>query len=107
MTLNTPQTPSDTFVLELGEEPLEFTDLARWTTSEAGYVRLRDLFLTPEYQGRGIGSRLVNEELAKARRLGKPLRLRVLKDNRARALYRRLGFTDCGETKTQYWMEIA
>ncbi len=36
MTLNTPQSPSDTFVLELGEEPLEFTDLMRWTTSEAG-----------------------------------------------------------------------
>lgn len=36
MTLNTATTPSDTFVLQLGDAPLEYGDLIRWTTSEVG-----------------------------------------------------------------------
>ena len=36
MTLNTPQTPSDTFVLDLGRKPLEYGELTRWTESEVG-----------------------------------------------------------------------
>jgi dipeptidyl aminopeptidase/acylaminoacyl peptidase len=36
LTLNTPQTPSDSFVLELGEGPLEHGELVRWTYSEVG-----------------------------------------------------------------------
>jgi len=36
MTLNTPQTPSDTFVLDLQEGALEYGDLTRWTESEVG-----------------------------------------------------------------------
>jgi len=47
MTLNTPQTPSDVFVLELGGEPLAHGALARWTWSEIGGLD-RDRFVTPE-----------------------------------------------------------
>lgn len=36
MTLNTPATPSDTFVLELGPDPLDHGVLTRWTMSEVG-----------------------------------------------------------------------
>lgn len=54
---------------------------------------------------RGVGSHVVRQELEKARELGVPLRLRVLKQSQAIALYERLGFTRCGETLTQYWME--
>ena len=36
MTLNTAKTPSDTFVLELGSDPLDHGELVRWTTSEVG-----------------------------------------------------------------------
>lgn len=36
MTLNTATTPSDTFVLALGDSPLEYGELTRWTTSEVG-----------------------------------------------------------------------
>ena len=36
MTLNTALTPSDTFVLSLGESPLEAGELVRWTHSEVG-----------------------------------------------------------------------
>ena len=36
ITLNTPTTPSDTFVLELGQAPLDHGSLVRWTYSEVG-----------------------------------------------------------------------
>ena len=36
MTLNTATTPSDTFVLALGDDPLEYGQLTRWTSSEVG-----------------------------------------------------------------------
>ena len=36
MTLNTPSTPSDVFILDLGNDPLEYGALTRWTTSEVG-----------------------------------------------------------------------
>jgi dipeptidyl aminopeptidase/acylaminoacyl peptidase len=47
MTLNTARTPSDTFVLELGDEPLEYVQLVRWTTSEVGGLD-SSTFQTPE-----------------------------------------------------------
>jgi dipeptidyl aminopeptidase/acylaminoacyl peptidase len=36
ITLNTPSTPSDTFVLSLGGGPLDYGALVRWTNSEVG-----------------------------------------------------------------------
>lgn len=47
MTLNTARTPSDTFVLELGDGPLEYVQLVRWTTSEVGGLD-SSTFQTPE-----------------------------------------------------------
>ena len=46
LTLNTPQTPSDTFSLELGSEPLENGNLIRWTYSEVGGLDT-STFVTP------------------------------------------------------------
>ena len=92
---------ADFEVVEAGGEPVG----AIWTTDEGDYLQLREVFLLPEHQGRGIGSQLVQQELARARRQKKPLRLRVLRESRARALYQRLGFSLCGETETGHWME--
>ena len=78
---------------------------AIWTTEDGDHLRLHEIFLLPDWQGRGIGSGLVKQELATARRLGKPLRLSVLRGNRARALYERLGFAVTEETETKVWME--
>ncbi len=47
MTLNTPRTPSDSFVLELGDGPLEYGELTRWTFSEVGGLDTEG-FITPE-----------------------------------------------------------
>ena len=47
MTLNFTQSPSDAFVLELGEQPLDYGELTRWTTSEVGGLDT-SAFRTPE-----------------------------------------------------------
>jgi dipeptidyl aminopeptidase/acylaminoacyl peptidase len=47
LTLNTPKTPSDTFVLELGEAATEAGPLVRWTFSEVGGLDTQ-AFVSPE-----------------------------------------------------------
>jgi dipeptidyl aminopeptidase/acylaminoacyl peptidase len=47
MTLNTPQTPSDSFVLNLGQKPLQHEELTRWTFSEVGGLDTAG-FIEPE-----------------------------------------------------------
>jgi ribosomal protein S18 acetylase RimI-like enzyme len=55
-------------------------------------IRLVDISLLPEYRNGGTGSALIRELLSEAAARGKPLRLHVLKTNRAARLYERLGF---------------
>ncbi|HJR53188.1 MAG TPA: prolyl oligopeptidase family serine peptidase [Gemmatimonadota bacterium] len=47
LTLNTPKTPSDAFVLELGENATEAGELVRWTFSEVGGLDT-DSFVAPQ-----------------------------------------------------------
>jgi dipeptidyl aminopeptidase/acylaminoacyl peptidase len=47
MTLNTPQTPSDSYVLELGRHPLNHGRLTRWSYSEVGGLDTSD-FVIPK-----------------------------------------------------------
>lgn len=47
MTLNTSQTPSDSFTLDLGDTPLEYGELTRWTYSEVGRLDTES-FVIPE-----------------------------------------------------------
>jgi dipeptidyl aminopeptidase/acylaminoacyl peptidase len=47
LTLNTSKTPSDSFVLDLGDGPLDYGDLTRWTYSEVGGLDT-DSFIEPE-----------------------------------------------------------
>lgn len=68
-------------------------------------IRLVDIALLAEARGQGIGSKLIDELLAKATSEGKPLRLHVEKFNRAFQLYQRLGFQIIEDTGTQYFME--
>lgn len=60
-------------------------------------IRLVDMVLTPNVRCRGIGNRLVHALQTEARQAGKPLRLHVLKGNRATRFYERLGFHYAGD----------
>jgi ribosomal protein S18 acetylase RimI-like enzyme len=60
-------------------------------------VYLGRIQLHPQFQGRGVGSRLIEGLLAEAARRGQDVVLEVLSVNeRAYALYRRLGFREVG-----------
>lgn len=60
-------------------------------------IYLGRIEILPEYQGRGIGTRLIGDLLDEAERRGVPVVLDVLVVNRrAYALYERLGFREAG-----------
>lgn len=81
---------------------------ALWLVDEADYIWLREIQISPEHQGKGLGSRLLGEVLAEADQAGKPVRLRVLKASRALTLYDRIGFRATGEHNgTHLWMSRA
>jgi ribosomal protein S18 acetylase RimI-like enzyme len=68
-------------------------------------VYLAQINLLPGYQGKGIGTAVIESIKADAARAGKPVELRVLKTNpNARRLYERLGFIVFDEIDTHYWM---
>ena len=69
-----------------------------------GELNLANIRVAPEYQGQGIGTRLIGEMLREAHQQGLPVTLRVLKVNPARRLYERLGFVVVGETQTHHLM---
>ena len=69
-------------------------------------VRVHQLYILPDYQGKGIGSACMKRVLADAAALEKPVRLQVLKVNsRAIDFYHRLGFAAHGESDTHVQME--
>lgn len=70
-----------------------------------GCISIGQLALLPGFQGTGTGTAVLREIQEAAAARGVPARLSVLRENRAAALYRRLGFADCGETPTHLLME--
>jgi ribosomal protein S18 acetylase RimI-like enzyme len=64
--------------------------------------------ILPQYQGRGLGTAVIQRVIQSAQQHGRPVSLRVLKVNHpARRLYERLGFTITEETPTHYDMKRA
>ena len=85
-----------------------------WQAQDVGALELepRDgelyiayIALLPEFQGRGIGTHVIDRVLADAFAVGQRVTLRVLRVNeRARRLYESLGFEVTGETPERWYM---
>jgi GNAT superfamily N-acetyltransferase len=76
------------------------------TVRESDCVKVKQLFILPEHQGRGIGTACMLGVTEHAAGSGLPVRLRVLKVNsRATAFYQRLGFRGTGESEDHVLME--
>lgn len=72
------------------------------------HVWLVKLYLLSAFRGQGMGAALLTRILHDAEKLGKPVRLRVLRVNtRAQALYARHGFSIFDETPERVFMECA
>jgi len=82
--------------------------------SDAGWLRTIDgpdaiylghLNLQPSLQNRGVGTILMKEMCDTAGKQGKAVRLDVMKNNRARTFYERLGFRVIGQSDNKLSME--
>jgi ribosomal protein S18 acetylase RimI-like enzyme len=72
--------------------------------TRADHVYVNLIAFLPQFQGQGLGTRVLGEVKDRAAALGLPVRLQVLKPNRARQLYERLGFRTYAETATHFQM---
>ena len=89
-------------VIEIEGRTIGFVDI----TDHDDCIRLENIEIAPRYQGHGIGTRIIQKLIARAQTRQVTLKLQVLKvNNRARALYDRLGFRCVGETETHFLME--
>ncbi len=70
-----------------------------------GDIHLCEIVIDPEFQGKGVGTNILGEVIEYARMRQVPVRLRTHLMNRAAALYRRLGFQECGRTNSHVLME--
>jgi GNAT superfamily N-acetyltransferase len=89
-------------------------EMVLWENTPAGYliverheheIRCIDVALLPEYRNQGIGTFLIRKLQNEARRERKPLRLQVIRFNRAVNLFERVGFVRTSETGTHFQME--
>jgi ribosomal protein S18 acetylase RimI-like enzyme len=69
--------------------------------------RIVDLALLPEWQGQGIGTRILEDLAQESRQAGVELSLRVVKENPALRLYKRLGFEVVAGDEISYEMVLA
>ncbi len=67
-------------------------------------ISLYQIHIGPGYRSRGIGTRLMQDLLARSRQQRKPVSLYVVRNNPAKALYERLGFKVVGEDETKLHM---
>jgi GNAT superfamily N-acetyltransferase len=68
-------------------------------------IHVREIVISPQFQGKGIGSRLLRWVMDRAKIRQMPVRLGTQHANRAVALYRRLGFREFERTGTHILME--
>ena len=71
---------------------------------DADHLHLNELIIDPDFQGKGLGSAIVQQTIQQAESERIPVRLQVLFANRAIALYTRLGFKETGRTDTHVEM---
>jgi ribosomal protein S18 acetylase RimI-like enzyme len=81
-------------------------DIGWIQVSEAnGEIHLDQLHLVEPFRDQGIGTRLIEQTMEKARQQNKPVRLSFVRGNRAVALYERLGFRIVGSDETKIHMQ--
>ena len=70
------------------------------------HIFLHELVVSDEFQGQGIGSKVLQELIDEAKAKEIPIKLQVLKENEgARRLYLKFGFKDTEITDMHYLME--
>jgi ribosomal protein S18 acetylase RimI-like enzyme len=68
-------------------------------------IRLQQFFISPEHQRTGIGTEVLSDLVETWALTEKPIALTVLKNNPARRLYERFGFSVVGEVGVKFEMK--
>ncbi|HYW72779.1 MAG TPA: GNAT family N-acetyltransferase [Pyrinomonadaceae bacterium] len=68
-------------------------------------IRLVDVSLLADHRNRGVGTLLVQQVQEQSAAAKRPLRVQVIRFNRAAGLFERLGFRRTSETGTHFQME--
>ena len=77
--------------------------MIKWVKNPTNY-EIEQFQIAQKYQGKGIGVNIIKECLKESELERLPIKLSVLKNNKAQFLYERLGFERCGEDSTSYFM---
>ncbi len=64
-----------------------------------------DIALVPGVRGQGLGTSLFEELIAEATAEDRPVRVHVMKGNKALGMYQRLGFREIEDIGTHHYME--
>lgn len=75
-------------------------------TLSDGAMHLDQIHLREAFRRHGIGTRLIHQVIDAAHIIGVPLKLILIRGNRAEALYTRLGFTMIDECATKRYMAL-
>ena len=73
--------------------------------TENGDLFINEISILKEYQNKGIGRKILEEQLKENHKKGIRTILQVFKENPAKRLYEKLGFKVYGETETHYQIE--
>ena len=68
-------------------------------------IRIIDISLLPEFQGKGIGGKVLSDIIKSAKQQNKIVSLTVFHDNPVKKLYERLGFKKISHNNNREYME--
>ena len=91
---------ADSSIILLNKQPIGLIKLGVATDK----LHIRQLQISPQFQGKGVGGKVIALVKEKAKELGLPLTLNVLLANPAISLYLRNGFTVTGQNQLEYQM---
>jgi ribosomal protein S18 acetylase RimI-like enzyme len=92
--------PEEASIIRLDEEDIGWMQVAE----RDGEFFLKQFFIHPRFQRRGIGTRLLRNLIDRAERAAKTITLGVVKGNPARLLYERHGFRVTHEDRFKVYM---
>lgn len=93
------QVKDNAYIIQLGNEDIGFYN---GEVLESGNYEVGNICIIPEYQGKGIGSRILKDIID--RYSDTDIEIQFFKQNPVGNLYERLGFEKSGETQFHYQM---